>query len=280
LHASFLIHNRRQQGQQGQGQGQSSLTSTTIRTQQHSSSSTAAGPSLSVPPSTSQTQFLLLRALSVANPTLDFTNPLPSLWSLPRIPATSPPTSILYIAFETDVFPNVVFRVDSAVIGIGIGTVETEETEPAGAEFEFESEPGSRVPSRAASICGEAGEEVIGSRTASRSVSVMSSGEATSASLPTQSRSPVPSIPGSTDPISLFHLALFIQRTLHAPLPPSAQRLLLLQHPHLPLPSTSSPQNKLRIIDVLGPRTKFGGLVPLASTWKSRQVWTVLLIAS
>jgi hypothetical protein len=128
------------------------------------------------------------------------------------------------------------------------------------------------------------------------------------------------SVPGSRKVISLHHLARFIQHTIYAPLPSSAQDILVKLHPqlrgrgraasyprgttgeasrprHLPgsrhlshrsepfqsrdsqQPVTVHLESRLRIADVLGSRTKFGGLVPFQSTWHGRQVWIVRLVS-
>jgi hypothetical protein len=226
----------------------------------------------------------------------------------------------MYIAFEEDVLPGVLFRVEGAdAVGAGeAGGVVREEGDVgmergrsrdvrAGVredvvtgggvdegmvgelEMEFESEPSSPVPPHSSSVHSHSSSEEDDAE-----------------------------VPANTQPITLQTLASFIHQTIHAPLPHSALENLreanighpslrrLLAHPSQSQPlssqlsqshhrSRSDPQ--IRLIDILGPRTKFGGLgvfrtpslpsigmtptsTEVTGTHKGKQVWVVKLVSS
>lgn len=184
---------------------------------------------------------LLLRALTQPNHDIDFSSRLPALLT---IAATSPPTSALYIMFEEDVLPGIIFRVD------------TEEEEVSRSEdgLEFESESGSPVGSRDGSETGSQGDvegtEADGANRGDgdvlqTEVEGSQSGAADLETLDVAQTNDEDAVGESEDEdsnaISLHDLAHFVQRTIYAPLPPSAQDILSRHHPQLfrrPRPSS------------------------------------------
>lgn len=220
--------------------------------------------------------------------------------------------------------------------------VDAEEEEPPrlGEDLEFESEPNSRAQSREGSIDEALEDMEEGEGAEDRREDTVSRREIGEEAVPGEmddivdaaqpsvdmgnlesfSRSTVTeqadadSVLGSLKAISLHHLARFIQHTVYAPLPSSAQDILLQRHPQLrgrgraasyprdttgALPGsrhqshrsepfqtrnshrhdTAHLESRFRVADVLGSRTKFGGLVPFQSTWHGRQVWIVRLVS-
>jgi len=228
----------------------------------------------------------------------------------------------MYVAFEEDILPGVVFRVEGPRLVEQISVPQSRRTgtesrvggeEVVGEmELEFESESGgSRSPS-----------EEIASPNIESDDSVEVESESSSETADGDEEREL-------EPITLHSLALFIQQTLHAPLPKSAEEILFGVRPDLrpqssALASRSLPLGRpsaharaqpsgpshahtqsdphpnprrtpIRLVDVLGTRTKFGGLgaflppstspssLPSGSQptrmHKGRQVWIVKLIS-
>jgi len=248
------------------------------------------------------------------------------------MPITYPPTNAMYIAFEEDVLPGVLFRVE----GEGGAEVEAEAWRGVVAEGVEWSRSRMGVREDVAAGVGEPGLETV----------LEFEFEASSpipAYSPSHSSSEEKVEPNPTTdprPITLQTLTTFIHQTIHAPFPhsdlenlreanPSHPALRHLDHflPHPshplhsePLPgSASTPSQHLRsrsdpqtrLLDILGPRTKFGGLgvfrspslpslpflsshgitaaasatstataAEITETYKGKQVWVVKLVSN